>query len=55
MFTNSSITEELEAPLPLEVFETDCYKWHLALRANSAFNAKYGRYPDAKVNIFSQN
>lgn len=43
-----SIREEFDKPSPLEVFETDCYKWHFALRANSHFYAKHGRHPSLK-------
>jgi len=33
--TYRSIDEEFDTPKELEVFETDCYKWHFVLRANS--------------------
>jgi len=40
-----SITDEVEKPIPLEVFETDCYKWHFALRGAFLFKEREGRFP----------
>lgn len=40
-----TISQEFDSPKELEVFETDCYKWHFALRAVSQFYDKYQRYP----------
>jgi len=40
-----TIAEEFENPAELEVFETDCHKWHFTLRANSQFFEKFQRYP----------
>lgn len=50
-----SISEEFEKPNALEVFETDCYKWHFALRANSKFYEKYGRWPSLKESTDVEN
>lgn len=40
-----TIAEEYDKPNELEVFETDCYKWHFVLRANSQFFERYQRWP----------
>jgi len=40
-----SIDDEVNNPIELEVFETDCYKWHLGLRASSLFLDQNNRQP----------
>lgn len=40
-----TISQEFDTPTELEVFETDNYKWHFALRANSQFFEKYNHWP----------
>ena len=36
---------EYEKPLELEVFESDCYKWHFCLRGSFLFREREGRFP----------
>jgi len=40
-----TVAQEYDSPIELEVFETDNYKWHFALRANSQFFEAYNRWP----------
>lgn len=50
-----TIAQEYDSPIELEVFETDNYKWHFALRANSQFFESENRWPSlTNVLLFNE-